>query len=207
MTDEILRYLREHEGALSYLILAAAALIEYVFPPFPGDAVALLGTFLAATAGYHPALVFAALTGGAVLGSYAAFVFGRSIGRDPEGWPRFLRGRRTRRAIEGALERFQRHGAAYLMVNRFIPALRAVFFVAAGMSGMDGRRAMGFGALSAAAWNGLILGLGYAVGENYDLLLTLFEQYTAAVLTGIGLLTVAWLIRAQLRKRPTNPKD
>ena len=36
MTDEILAWLSTHEGPWAYVLVAAACLFEYVFPPFPG---------------------------------------------------------------------------------------------------------------------------------------------------------------------------
>lgn len=206
VTEAILTWLTENHSPLSYLVLGAAALIEYVFPPFPGDLISLFGTFLASTAGYHPAAVYLSLTAGAILGSYIAFAFGRRIGDDPDKWPRFMRGKRTRKAIEGAVERFDRHGAAYLVINRFLPALRAVFFVAAGMSGMNASRAMFFGGVSAALWNALILGAGYAVGENWELLQAMLEQYTLLAFTILGIVVLFFLARYLVRRAKRAPE-
>jgi membrane-associated protein len=182
-----MRWLAENESPLSYLVLALAAALEYIFPPLPGDMIALFGTFLAASAGYHPALVYIALTVGAIAGSLVAYAFGRKIGRDEADWPRMLQGARTRRALHATIARFERHGAAYLIINRFLPALRSFFFVAAGMAGMDVKRVVLFGGISAALWNALILAAGYAVGDNWETLQRWFERYTAVALGLVGL--------------------
>ncbi|HEY8432880.1 MAG TPA: hypothetical protein VIL20_31125, partial [Sandaracinaceae bacterium] len=129
MMDELLAWLKEAEGPLAYVVLALASLIEYVFPPFPGDTVALFGVFLAASSGYSVARVYAALNAGALAGGMSAYALGRWIAvRRERRTPRFLRGQQVRRAIDAVLARFERHGAAYLALNRFVPALRSVFF-------------------------------------------------------------------------------
>ena len=190
---------------LPYAVLGGAAALEYVFPPLPGDTVTLFGAFLAASAGYSPWLVYAVLTAGALGGSLVAYAFGAWVGRNEDRWPRFMRGDRTRRAIRTACDRFERHGAAYLVINRFLPALRAVFFVAAGMAGMPVWKVAVFGGVSAAIWNALILAAGYGLGANWERLRTFYETYTkwtlAAVAALVLVLFARWLIGRRARSR------
>jgi membrane protein DedA with SNARE-associated domain len=204
MVDELLIWLSEQEGPAAYLVLALASALEYIAPPLPGDTVALFGTFLAATAGYDPLLVYLVLTGGSIGGSLVAWSFGLYIGRHESRWPRFLRGDATRGRIRRVIERFESHGAIYLSLNRFLPALRALFFVAAGMAGMRAWKVVVFGGLSAAVWNLLILLVGFGVGENWEKLASLSEGYTYASLGLIGLVAlgfgVRWLIRRSGRR-------
>ncbi len=195
--DPIFEWLEAHEGPLAYLVLALAALLEYVFPPLPGDVIALFGTFLAATAGYSGLLVYLALTLGALGGGMLAWAFGRWLGPEPERWPRLLRGPRTRRAIGNVLDRFERHGAAYLALNRFVPALRGFFFVAAGMRQMPAPTVAFWGGLSAAAWNGLILAVGYAAGTQWETLQLLLERYTWGAVMVVTLVVVVAGVRAR----------
>ncbi|HJL01192.1 MAG TPA: DedA family protein [Polyangiaceae bacterium LLY-WYZ-15_(1-7)] len=193
--EDLITYLEEHRGPWSYLVIAASALIEYVVPPFPGDTVALGAVFLAATAGYSPWLVHLALTAGSIVGGQGAWGFGRWVAARREVSPRFLHGRRTEKALREVQARFERHGPWYLAVNRFVPALRAFFFVAAGMSGMSFWRVAFWGGLSAAAWNGLILAVGFSVGRNLEALERLYERYTWGALIVVGLVLAVFLWR------------
>jgi membrane protein DedA with SNARE-associated domain len=79
----------------------------------------------------------------------------------------------------------------YLAINRFVPAIRSVFFVAAGISNVPPWKVVVFGGLSAATWNGLILAVGYAIGDNWDRLLELYRKYTVV---GIVLAAVVLLV-------------
>jgi membrane protein DedA with SNARE-associated domain len=192
MLDALLDWLRHHESPLSYVVLGLAALIEYVFPPFPGDTVALFGVFLAVGAGYHASLVYVALNVGAIVGGQLAWAFGRAFA-DPSKRPRWLRGPRADRAIADLTARFAERGAAYLALNRFVPALRAFFFVAAGIAGLPFGRVLFFGALSAMLWNALLLALGWLVGASWERLSSLLGVYSWIVLALVLVaLAIAW---------------
>jgi membrane protein DedA with SNARE-associated domain len=195
--DDVVAYLREIEGPYAYLALLLSAMIEYVVPPLPGDTFALAGIALAATAGYSPWLVHAALTIGATLGGQLAWAFGRYVRRRREQSPSFLHGPRTERALDEVRRRFEKHGAAYLLANRFVPALRAFFFVAAGLSNMPGWKVALYGGVSAAAWNGLLLLVGWALGSNLDRLAAFVRQYTWVALAAFALAIVIALWRTR----------
>lgn len=196
--EELLGWLQRSEGPLAYALLGCASLVEYIFPPFPGDTVALFGIFLAATAGYEVAWVYLALNLGALAGGMAAYRAGRFVGEHRETrTPRFLRGPRASAAIDSTLERFERHGVAYLAINRFVPALRGFFFVAAGMARLPAWKVAVFGTLSAMAWNGLLLAVGWIVGANFEQLSAWVAAYSY-VAVGVTVIVVAvavWRVR------------
>lgn len=183
------------------LLLAGA--VEYVVPPFPGDTVTLFGAVLAGTAGYELWVVYVVITVGAILGGLLAYGFGGWLGRHEERWPRFLRVEERRDRIHTVIRRFEKHGAAYLAINRFLPAFRAIFFVAAGMAELPLWKVVVFGGASAALWNAGILGVGFAVGNNFDDLHRIYEQYTTWSLAVIGAAALAiggrWLWRHRRR--------
>src|SRR5688572_11060620 len=191
-----MRWLEQGEGPLAYVVLGLASLIEYVFPPFPGDTVALFGVFLAATAGWSALWVYLALDVGAMAGGMAAYAFGRAIAREDRR-PRFMRGPRIDASIASITARYEKHGAAYLVINRFVPALRAFFFVGAGIAGLPWPGVLFWGGVSAAAWNAILLGLGWWVGSEWERLRAILGTYStvvlAALVIGLGVLALrAW---------------
>lgn len=181
MTEQVFDWLRVHEGPLAYVVLGLAGLIEYVFPPFPGDAIAVFGVCLAFGAGYHWALVYLALVLGAVVGGQIMWGVGRSLGTR-ERRPAYLRGPRAKAALDAVQARFETHGALFLMGHRFIPALRAFVYVAAGMSGLSFWRVLVLGGISALAWNALLLGAGWVVAANWHALSELLSAYSTIVI-------------------------
>lgn len=199
MLEEILRWVEHTEGPLPYVVLALGGASEYVVPILPGDTVTLFGAFLATTTGRHPLLVYAAINIGSIGGSLLAYAFGRWLAGRP-GSPVF-KSPRTRKAIRVIQARFARHGAMYLAINRFLPALRAFFFVAAGMIRMPVWQVLLYGGLSALAWNALILAVAWTVGDNWDALQRLFSRYTTGTLIVIAVVLAGLGVRWALRKR------
>jgi len=146
--------------------------------------------------------------GGSLVGATMDYFIGVWLGRRVDRLPSERNGRRwtplTREKYELLTERFRRHGAAYIAINRFLPGIRAFFFVAAGAAGMRLWKVLVYATLSALAWNGLILGVGYSVGANWDRLRSLFSSYTTfvwivlAFALGFGL-CVWWVKRRRAR--------
>ena len=175
----------------AYLVLFLAAFGEYVFPPVPGDLIVLTGAVLVALFGWPIAPVFLLVTLGAVLGGLADYAVGRWIAQT--GRVERL-SHRKRLAIAYVLERFERYGAVYLVVNRFLPGIRAFFFLAAGMARLQPLQVAVWATVSALVWNGILFGAGLLLGNNLDRLERLAAQQgvVAAVVVGGILSFVAW---------------
>ena len=195
MLDEFLHTLEHGPRHWAYALIAAASAVEYVFPPLPGDTVVLFAVVLAARAQLNWALVYALMTLGATGGGLMAWAVGSWLANHEDQWPRFLKRPGATRALDAVRRGYARHGPMYLAVNRFLPALRAFFFIGAGLSRMGAWPVILFGGLSAALWNALLLGAGYAVGHNWDALRDLMERYTMATLVVIIVGVVAIVAR------------
>jgi membrane-associated protein len=91
------------------------------------------------------------------------------------------------RGIERVMAGFRRWGPAFLMVNRFMPGVRAFFFVAAGMARLPALWVALYSAVSAGAWNALLLLAGYFVGDN-------LEQLQALLSTMLRSLGSSWVL-------------
>ena len=191
MLDEFLHTLEHGPQYWAYALVAAAAAVEYIFPPIPGDTVALFAVALAVRAQLHWVLVYLSMTLGALLGGLGAWGFGLWLANNEDSWPSFLKTPGATRALDAVRRGYEQHGGMYLVVNRFLPALRAFFFVGAGLSRMSAGPVIVFGGISAALWNALLMGLGYAVGNNWDVLRDLAERYAAATLILIVLAVIA----------------
>ena len=195
MLDEFLHTLEHGPQYWAYALVVAAAAIEYVFPPVPGDTVALFAVALAVRAQLSWVLVYLSMTLGALLGGLAAWGFGVWLANHEESWPSFLKTPGATRALDAVRRGYDRHGAMYLVANRFLPALRAFFFVGAGVSRMNVGPVIVFGGISAALWNALLMGIGYAVGSNWDVLRDLAERYAVATLILVVIAVVGVIAR------------
>lgn len=205
--DELLDILDQGEGILAYLVLFVSAALEYVFPPFPGDTVTLFGAFLITARGWNAALVLISVTTGSLLGATIDYYIGVGLAREGGSTPQSWIGRRWhegRDKLGPLVERLRSRGASYIVINRFLPGIRAFFFVAAGMAGLSLRAVLFYATLSALLWNALIICIGAALGASWERLHTLFEAYTTAVWIALVVAFAVLSIRWWIRRRKTD---
>ena len=201
---EAVQFLVDAHPGVTALVLFASALVEYVFPPFPGDTVTLAGAVLVGAWGYSLPLTLAAVVLGGLAGAAIDFEVGRLLARGHGS--RLMRFALVRQAV-GGMERvsraFARHGEAFIAINRFLPGIRAFLFIAAGIAGMRRGRVLFFATLSGLAWNALIIVVGLGVGANLDLLETMFHDYSIVVWSLLGVAAIGFAGRwAWLRRKP-----
>jgi len=202
--DELLSLLGRSEGLWAYLVLAVSAAVEYVFPPFPGDTVTLFGAFLITAQGWNGPAVLTAVTLGSLAGATVDYYLGCGLARNAGHEPRSWLGRYWHRAydrLEPVVERLGRRGAWYLMINRFLPGIRAFFFVAAGLAGLRLRAVLFYAAVSALAWNLLIILVGSLVGSSWERLRDLVQTYTTVVWVVVALVGAAFVVRWWFRRK------
>ncbi|GAB4509199.1 MAG: hypothetical protein Tsb0020_25590 [Haliangiales bacterium] len=194
IAEHFIAFIRDENNPIGLAVMAAAAAIEYVFPPFPGDTVTLFGAVLITVEGWNFWGVFAAVMIGSAFGSMLAFYFG-------SGWrKRRFRAPARRASLDRLVDKFHRHGPVYLVLNRFLPGVRSVFFVAAGLAEMPARAVLLYSLVSAAVWNLGLIALGGLLGANFDTLLGWVRQYTMVVWAGLAGLALLWLGRLLWRR-------
>lgn len=194
----LIDFVGQHNGPLGWGVLGLSALIEYIFPPFPGDTVTLFGAFLITAKGWSFAAVLISVLIGSGAGAMLDFHFGRWLKARELRTP----GKHVeRRALVNRLvKRFDRHGEMYIVLNRFLPGVRAVFFVAAGMAGMRWDRVLFWSLVSALLWNLALIGLGSLIGANFEDLVRFMSSYSRIVYAILGALVLAWVVRAVWRR-------
>lgn len=178
--SEFLGWIESVDPALALFVLGICAFIEYIFPPFPGDTICLLGAAAAASSSLSAAWIFASLTTGAIIGGVVAYRFGVWLDGHRDRWPKALQNDKAQAQLERLENWFERYGAASLAINRFSPAFRSLFFVAAGLSAVRLWQVVLFGGISAALWNAGILAVGMTIGANLDALEGFLAQYQRA---------------------------
>jgi membrane-associated protein len=195
-------------SALAPAILVGATLVEYVFPPFPGDLVVVLGAWWVVQGHLSWPAAFAAVTVGALAGAWIDFQVGAWIGRRLErraALPSVVHRVLTSERIAHFEEGYRRWGGLLIVANRFLPGVRAFLFVAAGAARVPLRKVLLLGAVSAIAWNALLLGVGALLARNVEDLVGWFDRYTTAaaslVAAALVALAAAWALRRRAARR------
>jgi membrane protein DedA with SNARE-associated domain len=187
-------------GPAAPAILFLGSLVEYVFPPFPGDTLVVLGAWYAVNGTISWPVAFGATTSGAVLGAWIDYRVGVALGRALErGAAR--RGPLTLEHVRRVEAGYARWGEWFLLANRFLPGVRAFLFVGAGAARLPVGKVLLWGGISAAAWNALLLVAGAFLVKNVDEFVGLLERYTALAWAAMGLAAAAFLVRFLLARR------
>lgn len=175
-------------GLIVFLVAASESIVlaGYVVP----GTVILLAVGGLVGAGHlplWPVLAWAAL--GAIVGDGVSYWLGRRYrGSIRERWP-FTR-------YPGLVERgeafFARHGAMSVALGRFLPVLRPIIPVVAGISGMPPTRFYVVNVLSALAWSPAFIVPGMLAGASLHLLQGISPRLALAVVAAIAAMLAAW---------------
>lgn len=194
----------EKASPIHYLLLGLAAAIEYIVPPFPGDVIALFGAFCVGRYGWSAPLFVSAVSAGSGVGLTIDYFFGLWVASRDLVWrERHPRWRRFGRSIDRFDAAYRKWGPWLIAFNRFLPGLRAVFFVAAGMARMNYGKVLALGLLSAVAWNSLLLAAGVSIGEHWEYLRGALVTYST-IAWAVGAVAILILVFYSLRRKGTS---
>lgn len=185
--------------ALGEIGVGALTLIETVFPPIPSEVILPLSGFQANVGSLNVWLVVIAATIGSYLGALLLYGLGHVLGEE-----RAIRLLSRlplvdREDFERASGWFSRHGRPAIFFGRLIPGVRSLISLPAGAQRMPLVTFTVFTVLGSALWNGLLVGLGYALGTQYELV----DRFSpildwAFIIAVVGI--VVWLIVRRVRR-------
>ena len=191
-------------GPAAPAILFLGSLVEYVFPPFPGDTLVVLGAWYAVNGKISWPLAFAAVTAGAVAGAWIDYRIGVALGAALERGA-MRRGPITLEHVRRVEAGYARWGAWFLLANHFLPGIRAFLFVGAGAARLPVGKVLLWGGISAAAWNALLLLVGAFLVSNLSEFVGWLERYTALawmfMAVAAALLLARFALAAARRKK------
>jgi membrane protein DedA with SNARE-associated domain len=176
--------------------------LENVVPPIPSELILPLAGFRARTGAVDPLWVWPAATAGSVAGALVLYGVGAWLGYERL---HALAGRKwfvlsSQKDLEKGYGLFEKHGGKIVLLGRCVPLVRSLVSIPAGLARMPLWRFTVLTTIGSAVWNGLFIGLGWMLGENWDRV----EQYVAPVskvMLVIGVLVVVWLVVRRILAR------
>jgi membrane protein DedA with SNARE-associated domain len=184
-------------GELGVGLLVA---LETVVPPIPSELVLALAGYLAAEGRVNAVLVVVAATLGSVVGALALYGLGRAVGMDR------LRRWLDRlplvdaRQLDRAERWFDRYGRHAVLFGRMVPVVRSLVSVPAGAGRMPLPRFLTLTTIGSGVWNSLFVGLGYALGSQWQEVERYGRWFDLAILAIFATMIATWLLR-RLRSR------
>lgn len=186
-------------SAIGYLGVFFLMVMESMVIPIPSELVLPFAGFLISRGDFSFVGVILASSAGSIVGSLISYYMGRYGGNAFV--IRF--GRYVLLDVEdlNKTERwFEKRGEYTIFISRFIPVVRHLISIPAGIGKMDLKRFCIYTIVGASMWNFILIYAGYLLGEHWDRI----KHYSEPVsLTVAALLVIAfiWFVYRHLRDK------
>ncbi|MBW3633601.1 MAG: DedA family protein [Chloroflexi bacterium] len=176
MLDWIGEWVTSVIETLGYPGLTVLVALENVFPPIPSEVILPLAGFLTGQNRFSFFLVLIATTLGSLIGALVLYAVGLAIGQrrvnslvERYGQWALL----TPEDLTRAEDWFDRYGPVAVFTGRLFPVVRSLVSIPAGYRRMPLGQFLLLTSGGSALWNGALVGLGWALGENWHVI----EEY------------------------------
>jgi membrane protein DedA with SNARE-associated domain len=188
---------------VAYLFLFASAIAENLLPPVPGDTVTVFGAYLVGRGvlGLWPVIMSTFL--GSTTGFMMLFLLGKRYGGTLAIKLRWAK----EHDLERASEIVARKGLLVVVANRFLPGLRSVISVAAGIGRMNTWKVLIATAASVFAWNGLLIWAGMVAGQNWEHVIEIVGQYSRVMFALIACVVIISIVRRVIRRKTDRDRN
>ena len=169
-----------------YLGIGLLILIENVFPPIPSELILTFGGFMTLSTNMTVIGVILVSTIGSLLGAIVLYLIGKILNKDrlikivESKYGRLLRVKR--KDIEMADKWFLEKGTGTVFFCRFIPIVRSLISIPAGMSEMSMVKFIIYTVFGSAIWNTVLVCVGAFAADKKDYILGILDNVSHIVL-------------------------
>ena len=192
-------------GQFGYFGVFFLIALENVFPPIPSEVILLFGGFMTTYTSLNIALMVVAATLGSLLGAIVLYYIGKILNK--ERLKKIVSGkvgkvlRVKEKDIDMADHWFDTKGNKTVFFCRFIPIVRSLISIPAGMSEMPMAKFLLYTTVGSAIWNTVLIVIGNRVGENWESILGVFDQYSHIVLILLILIFILFIVWFYTKKQ------
>jgi membrane protein DedA with SNARE-associated domain len=199
LTETLCHYNTAIIQQCSYIGIFILMTLESMIVPIPSELVMPFAGFLIFTGYFDPVWVMVASTLGSIFGSLISYGMGWL------GEPVVLRYGRylflNPHHLEWTKNFFARHGNITIFISRFIPVVRHLISIPAGLAGMSLGPFILYTAVGATLWNGFLVYCGILLKENWRVIqhYTHIIDYLVVAVLLAGLAYFVWKFRGARR--------
>lgn len=179
--------------------------IENIFPPIPSEVILLFGGFMTTYTNLNIIMMVISATLGSLFGALLLYYVGKIFNKEKlkkivsGKVGRILRLKTT--DIDKADNWFDTKGNKTVFFCRFIPLVRSLISIPAGMSEMPIFRFIVYTLFGSLIWNIVLIVLGSIVGENWTSILNILNTYShvVVIILIIIFISLLWLFYSKRR--------
>ncbi len=172
-------------GKYGYIGVFLLIMIENIFPPIPSEVILLFGGFMTTYTKLNIFGMVLASTLGSLFGAIILYYIGKIFNKD-----------RLKKIISGKLGKilrlkvsdidnadnwFDNKGNKTVFFCRFIPLVRSLISIPAGMSEMSMFKFLLYTLFGSLIWNTVLIIVGSVVGENWTKIVNILDTYSHIV--------------------------
>lgn len=197
-------FITEIIGKFGYLGIVILIFVENIFPPIPSEVILTFGGFLTTCTGITVLGTTFFSTIGSVLGAVVLYGVGRLM--SPERLDKLIDGKIGRRLrlkkedIEKARVSFLKKGNNAVFFCRFVPIVRSLISIPAGMSGMNYIQFLVLTTLGSFAWNLVLISLGAFAGKSWESAAQYLAGYSDVVRIALWMIVGIFVLKKILEK-------
>ena len=156
--------------------------VENIFPPIPSEVILLFGGFMTTYSKINILGVIIASTLGSLVGALILYYIGKILNK--ERLKKIVKGkigkilRLKAKDIDKADEWFDTKGNKTVFFCRFVPILRSLISIPAGMSEMPMPKFLIYTTIGSAIWNAVLTIAGSIVGDKWETIVDIFDKYS-----------------------------
>lgn len=181
-------------NAYGYLGVFLLIMIENVFPPIPSEVILLFGGFMTTYSKLSIVGMIVASTLGSLFGAIVLYYIGKLFNKD-----------RLKKIISGKLGKilrlkasdidkadnwFDNKGNKTVFFCRFVPLIRSLISIPAGMSKMPILKFIIYTVVGSLIWNVVLIIVGSIVGENWTSILNILDTYSHVVVILLAIIFI-----------------
>jgi membrane protein DedA with SNARE-associated domain len=191
----------EQFGYIGILLLIA---LENIFPPIPSEVILTFAGFITTTTTLSIIGVIIYSTLGSVLGAVILYGIGLLIDANRvekiiENWGHILR--LTKKDIQKANAWFIKYGVWTVFFCRFIPIIRSLISIPAGMVRMNFGLFLFFTTLGTLLWNGTLVLIGSVVGESWESIAFYLNMYSNVIYVVLVIVLIVFVVLFYKKRR------
>lgn len=193
--QEFVLSVMENYGYFGVCFLIA---IENIFPPIPSEVILLFGGFMTTKTSLNIILMILFATLGSLIGAIVLYYIGKILNKD-----------RLKKIVSGKVGKilrvktsdidmadawFDKKGNITVFFCRFIPIVRSLISIPAGMSEMPMFKFLTYTIVGSTIWNTVLIIIGNRVGENWESILKIFDRYSLVVVILLIIIFISFIL-------------
>lgn len=190
-----------------YLGVFLLIMVENLFPPIPSEIILTFGGFMTTSTDLTIWGVILASTLGSMIGAMILYGIGllldvERLEKIVDRWGHILR--LTRDDIHKADKWFDKYGIWTVFFCRFVPLIRSLISLPAGMSNMNFGLFLFFTTIGSLIWNTVLIYLGAAVGSQWEIIVHYMDIYSNIVYALIAvaiIVFIVWFIKSRKKNK------